>query len=59
MKLNNQDLLRRFETMGRALLIGARVDMRKYHDMEREIIKRGLSIEKERLKNNIILGSKK
>jgi hypothetical protein len=59
MKLNNQDLIRRYETMGRALMTGARINMREFHDMKREIIKRGLNIEKERLKNNIILGGKK
>jgi hypothetical protein len=54
-KINTQDLIRRFESMGLAMLHGAIIDIRKLEDYRRELVRRGINLEKEKQKRLVRL----
>lgn len=50
MKVSNKDLIERLHNYQKAILMGERVDMRMLHDLEREVVRRGMNLEKEKKK---------
>ena len=50
MKISNEDLIRRYESMGLAMLHGAKIDVRKFTDYKRELVRRNINLEKEKQK---------